>query len=842
MVCVYLLILAVVHHFTYWRESQARAQKVSEVLYQMSRTEQSLRLKGTFVNTDTRLNAIQTLAWPLVVQIRESLHLENPRLALQELDLLFVRSLHIFVARKGRIIFQNSNGLDSLLGKDWARQFFIGWHQGGDVFKTKANFLYSYPVTYDEFLSLKGRFTSYNLRGEYFLQYANSTEDYNWILLWDLQTIEDEDLETISRLSFGLTYPDLDFSNEIKFKKPVLGFMSFLGSLGILHSVFFVLVLFLLYHGGFFLLNTRFEFRLLMLMSLFYGFVLLGSYVYIEIGTEARLHVLRQRAMVHMQTITRQLEMEYAEFPGLIAKELNELFFKGQLQQLERIPGDFIMAFARLNQDGIRLVPPPNQDLFQHIVADSLPNLMLHANPELQPVKDIIQRRYPNPMGNTILAIPAEEVNRWTIFKNREYFQKVTKFAILKDGVFGYHNYQGEKDSFEVVLGIAPGKSLQREFLKRWQITNPESALPLYFTAMSLHEDTIWYNYGHATMIQRDFASLYIQLAGRLNELIAVNHKGIEGYAMLIPSQVIDGVYYFYFEDQKVVLAEENLYRKQVLGYWFLFVLFSSLLLYWLIGVFLKPVRTLETGIRRLRDGSFDIELPIPDGDELSQVCSEFNQLAQEMQHRERMLPFVSQGLLDVLKDAALKPEGLSGQAVVMFSDIRSFTTLCENNAPEEVVLMLNEYFEIWQQAVNRYGGLVDRFVGDAIRVVLREGSVSYPALHSLAIATEVLRRLDILNSQREKQGKFTIQIGIGISMGLIHFHVIKGTNKFEFFLAGDSVSEAEKLESLSKYARYIPILLSDSVYESIHGQFELLPFEHESLNSKRQWWQVVQL
>jgi class 3 adenylate cyclase len=480
--------------------------------------------------------------------------------------------------------------------------------------------------------------------------------------------------------------------------------------------------------------------------------------------------------------------------------------------------------------------------MFQHIVANSLPNLVLEAVAQHKMDKETVLKRFPNPMGHPILTIPAEEVQRWTIFKSREYFQKITKFAILKDGVFGYHNYQGKDDKFEVVLGIAPGKGLQREFLSKWEVTDPSIQPPTHFAALSLHEDSIWYNYGKSKMSQTDFASVYIQMTGRFNEFISVSLNGLKGYAMLIPSEVIGGIYYFYFEEEKALLEEEMLYRDQVGYLWFLFVVCSAWLVYWLKGVFLNPVKTMEVALRRLREGNLDLALKVHNGDELSQVCAEFNLLAQEMQHRERMLPFVSVGLLNVLKEAALKPEGLSGPAVVMFSDIRSFTTLCENHAPEEVVLMLNEYFEIWQQAVNRYGGLVDRFVGDAIRVVLREEVVPYPALQSLAIATEVLRRLEAWNSQRQIQGKFTIRIGIGIAMGLIHLNVIKGKNKFEFLLSGTCVHESELLESLSKYTQHKEILLSDSIAEVIQDQFEILPFYHEDLDSNRLWWQVVKL
>ena len=68
----------------------------------------------------------------------------------------------------------------------------------------------------------------------------------------------------------------------------------------------------------------------------------------------------------------------------------------------------------------------------------------------------------------------------------------------------------------------------------------------------------------------------------------------------------------------------------------------------------------------------------------------------------------------------------ITDNASSTISDIRSFTTLSEQQSPEEVVEMLNQYFEIWSETVDQYGGIIERFIGDAIQVIFLNLSKKY--------------------------------------------------------------------------------------------------------------------
>jgi len=136
----------------------------------------------------------------------------------------------------------------------------------------------------------------------------------------------------------------------------------------------------------------------------------------------------------------------------------------------------------------------------------------------------------------------------------------------------------------------------------------------------------------------------------------------------------------------------------------------------------------------------------------------------------------------------------------VLFSDIRGYTTLTESMEPEEVVQMLNEYFELMVEAVFIHKGTLDKYIGDAIMAVFGAFvPLEDHALMATKTALEMRRRLATFNENRHQNNWPEIQIGIGVNSGEVIVGSIGSSQRMELTSIGDGVNLGSRLESVSK-------------------------------------------
>jgi len=159
-----------------------------------------------------------------------------------------------------------------------------------------------------------------------------------------------------------------------------------------------------------------------------------------------------------------------------------------------------------------------------------------------------------------------------------------------------------------------------------------------------------------------------------------------------------------------------------------------------------------------------------------------------------------------------VKLGGERREASVLFSDIRGYTTLTESMEAEEVVHLLNEYFETMVDAVAAHKGILDKYIGDAIMAVF--GSSLLPlqdhAWMAVQTAIEMRTRLAHFNISRPDSRK--IRIGIGINSDSIISGNIGSSHRMEFTAIGDGVNVGSRLEGASKQYG-CDIVISESTY-----------------------------
>jgi PAS domain S-box-containing protein len=189
--------------------------------------------------------------------------------------------------------------------------------------------------------------------------------------------------------------------------------------------------------------------------------------------------------------------------------------------------------------------------------------------------------------------------------------------------------------------------------------------------------------------------------------------------------------------------------------------------------------------------------------------------ISDEKRLKSTMYRYMTQELAEqLLESGSLELGGDRKDVSILFSDIRSYTSLTEKLEAEEVVGMLNEYFETMVEAIFQHKGTLDKYIGDAIMAVF--GSplpLKDHAWKSVQTAIAMRHRLTEFNQRRKLDGKDQIHIGIGINSGSVISGNIGSSKRMEFTAIGDGVNLSSRLEGASKQYG-CDIIISENTYE----------------------------
>ncbi len=153
-------------------------------------------------------------------------------------------------------------------------------------------------------------------------------------------------------------------------------------------------------------------------------------------------------------------------------------------------------------------------------------------------------------------------------------------------------------------------------------------------------------------------------------------------------------------------------------------------------------------------------------------------------------------------------------EVTVVFSDIRGFTTLAERLSPEDMVEILNRYFTKMIDVIFRYGGTLDKFMGDSIMALFgAPESTGQDAIHAVQAAVEMQNTARQFNEEQAALGKPQITVGIGINTGPVVVGNIGSDQRMEYSAIGDDVNLASRLQGI---ARGWQILISKATYDKV--------------------------
>ncbi|WP_145238908.1 adenylate/guanylate cyclase domain-containing protein [Prescottella equi] len=225
-------------------------------------------------------------------------------------------------------------------------------------------------------------------------------------------------------------------------------------------------------------------------------------------------------------------------------------------------------------------------------------------------------------------------------------------------------------------------------------------------------------------------------------------------------------------------------------------LIFGLLLILLSARATVAPIRAVKAGMSRIEEGDLDAVVVVYDGTELGELQSGFNRMADGLRERERIRDLFGRHVgHDVAEAALVEPPRLGGEereVAIFFVDLVGSTELAATRPPGEVVDLLNRFFEVVVDEVDRHGGFVNKFEGDAALAIFgAPRDLDDAAGHALAAARMIRRRL--LAEVPE------CCAAIGVAAGTAVAGNVGARERFEYTVIGDPVNEAARLSEIAK-------------------------------------------
>jgi adenylate cyclase len=235
-----------------------------------------------------------------------------------------------------------------------------------------------------------------------------------------------------------------------------------------------------------------------------------------------------------------------------------------------------------------------------------------------------------------------------------------------------------------------------------------------------------------------------------------------------------------------------------------------------------RPVKRLALGAERISAGHYDTIGDLGVRDEIGALGESFDNMVRGLIERDRVRSMlgkvVSPAIAETLLTQQVDFDGQEQEVSILFSDIRSFTTLCEGHSPSDILRMLNTYLASASDIIDEHGGVVDKYIGDAI-MALFGAPVTAPDDPQRAVETAIgmVKALPALNERFAADGWPELKIGIGIHTGIAVAGNVGSETRLNYTVLGDAVNLASRLEGLCKdYG--VPIIVSEATMRRCSG------------------------
>ena len=228
-----------------------------------------------------------------------------------------------------------------------------------------------------------------------------------------------------------------------------------------------------------------------------------------------------------------------------------------------------------------------------------------------------------------------------------------------------------------------------------------------------------------------------------------------------------------------------------------------------------RPVKVLVNSAREIERGDYHHVVNLQQEDELGLLGQAFNNMSKGLYERDRVQNLlgkvISPEIAQELISSDVQLGGEEKEITILFTDLRNFTGLSENRSPSDMLDILNEYLTRMTAVIDRHGGVVDKYIGDAI-MALFGAPVNLPDHPSRAVACalEMLDELVLCNASFKTRGWPELDMGIGVHSGKVVVSNMGSSDQLNYTAIGDGVNLASRLESATKDCG-VPIIVSEA-------------------------------
>jgi adenylate cyclase len=268
----------------------------------------------------------------------------------------------------------------------------------------------------------------------------------------------------------------------------------------------------------------------------------------------------------------------------------------------------------------------------------------------------------------------------------------------------------------------------------------------------------------------------------------------------------------------------------------------------WIARGVSKPVLQLAQGARKIAAGNYRYRVRIKHQDELGTLAASFNQMSEGLAERDRVRDLLGKVVSPEVATELLRKDltlgGEEREVTVLFSDLRNFTSMSERLSPQEMLEILNRYFTRMAAIIERHGGVVDKYMGDAL-MALFGAPVSNPddADRAMQCSLEMTQALDELNQQWNQRGLPTIGVGIGINTDVVVAGNMGSKTRLNYTVIGDGVNLASRLEGLTKSVDYeARIIISGSTLIKAKRKYRTRRLGEVAVKGKQQPTEIFAL
>ena len=256
----------------------------------------------------------------------------------------------------------------------------------------------------------------------------------------------------------------------------------------------------------------------------------------------------------------------------------------------------------------------------------------------------------------------------------------------------------------------------------------------------------------------------------------------------------------------------------------------ATLAALWIARGVSRPLQQLAEHTKLVATGDYTQHIVLPRQDEFGQLATAFNQMTAGLAERDRVRNLlgmvVSPEIATQLLHSDLKLGGEEREVTILFCDLRDFTSFSEKMAPAEVLTLLNRYLDRMSGIIERHGGVIDKYIGDAIMALFGApvAAADAPA-RAVAAARDMARALESLNAELRAEGKPVLAFGVGINTARVVAGNMGSKTRLNYTVIGDGVNLASRLEGLTKDPAYAtPIIVSEATLAAINPR----PFARE--------------